>query len=249
MIRRAIDKTGRPMVLSLSPGQTSITQAGHVKQHANMWRMTDDFWDRWGDIAELLDVTGQWAPHIGTGHWPDADMLPLGRISVTGHAGGNADRLPRITNDEMNTVMTLHTIVRSPLMFGGHLPRSDEYSLSLITNEEALYITKKSENNRQLYHTGDTVAWAADDSESGDVFLALFYPGSARPGHGQHGSVQPGEAVPRAFPVDLAGLGFTGKVKVRDLWKKQDIGEFSGEEFAPEIVFHGAGLYRLSPSQ
>jgi len=252
LIRKSIDKTGRPMVLSLSPGKTPIDKAAHVKQYANMWRMIDDLWDRWGDIAELLDVTGQWESHIGPGHWPDADMLPFGVINITGHNGRAPSRLPQLSNDEIYSEMTLHTIVRSPLMFGGDLPETherDKFSLSLITNEETLYITKKSENNRQLYNTRDTVAWIADDSENDDKFLALFYCGSARPGQGQLGSVEPGVVESRVFSVDLAEMGFTGKVKVRDLWQKRDIGEFSGSEFAPEIAFHGAGLYRLSPVQ
>ncbi|HWL14930.1 MAG TPA: Melibiase subfamily, partial [Opitutus sp.] len=48
--------------------------------------------------------------------------------------------------------------------------------------------------------------------------------------------------------VRLADLGFSGPVRVRDLWTHRDVGEISGE-FAPEIAFHGAGLFRLSPAR
>lgn len=49
-IRKAIDKTGRPIVLSLSPGATPISAGEHVMAHANLWRITDDFWNRWGAL-------------------------------------------------------------------------------------------------------------------------------------------------------------------------------------------------------
>jgi uncharacterized repeat protein (TIGR02543 family) len=253
MIRQAIDKTGRPIVLSLSPGQTPIANAAHVKEHANMWRMTDDVWDRWGDIVHLLDTAKPWYPqYVGSGFWPDADMMPFGKINITSHAGGNVNRFPRISEDEQYTLRSLFAIMRSPLMFGGNMPENNEFTINLITNEEVLYITKRSENNREVYENSDRsiLAWAADDSMSGDKFLALFFCGDIRPGHAQLG---PGY-TPRTeeIPFDLSLLGFTAaKVKIRDLWKKEDIGEFviAEQQFKPVLQFHGVGLYRLSPSQ
>jgi hypothetical protein len=252
MVREAIKNTGRVIVLSVSPGSTPIANAAHVKEHANMWRMTDDVWDRWGDIVHLLDTAKPWYPdHVGPGFWADADMMPFGKISKTGHAGGAADRFPRISEDEQYTLMTLFAIMRSPLMFGGNMPENNEFTTNLITNEEVLYITKRSKNNREVYANSDRsiLAWAAEDSMSGDKFLALFFCGDIRPGHAQLGNGY----TPRTeeIPFDLSLLGFTAaKVKIRDLWQKEDIGEFViTEQFKPELQFHGAGLYRLSPSQ
>ena len=76
-IRKAIDKTGRPMVLSLSPGATDIKAAAHVGAHANLWRISDDFWDRWLSLKDQFGRLAQWNPHRIPGAWPDADMLPL----------------------------------------------------------------------------------------------------------------------------------------------------------------------------
>jgi len=39
MIRKAIDQSGRPMVFSTSPGATPLEKAGHLMNHANMWRI------------------------------------------------------------------------------------------------------------------------------------------------------------------------------------------------------------------
>src|SRR5574344_694459 len=45
MIAHAIEHCGRAMVLSLSPGPAVIEKAYHLETYANLWRITDDFWD------------------------------------------------------------------------------------------------------------------------------------------------------------------------------------------------------------
>lgn len=98
MIRHAIDQTGRPMVLSISPGETPLDKVNHVREHANMWRTVDDFWDNWPHLNYQFDVCAKWAPYIAPGTWPDSDMLPLGRISIRGERG--EERWTRFTPDE-----------------------------------------------------------------------------------------------------------------------------------------------------
>ena len=172
MIRKAIDQCGRPIVLSLSPGETPLNAMEHVKTHANMWRTVDDFWDNWPHLNYQFDVCAKWAPYIAEGTWPDADMLPLGRISIRGERG--EERWSRFSKDEQYTLMTLWTIFRSPLMFGGHLPMNDEFTNSLLTNEEVLRMHRTSANNRQFSRDGDRVIWTADDPATGDKYVALF---------------------------------------------------------------------------
>src|SRR5665811_1434224 len=96
LIRNAIDQTGRKIVLSTSPGETPVVAAEHVSDHANMWRMVNDVWDEWHHIKHLIGVSQDWYPYIGSGTWPDCDMIPLGRISVRGERG--ADRMSRLTH-------------------------------------------------------------------------------------------------------------------------------------------------------
>ncbi|MBN1466139.1 NPCBM/NEW2 domain-containing protein [candidate division KSB1 bacterium] len=172
MIRQAIDQTGRPIVLSTSPGETPIEHAEHIKTHANMWRIIGDFWDNWPQLKNEFEVCHRWAPHIGDGHFPDADMLPLGRIGIRAERGD--DRMSGFTRDEHYTLMTLFAIFRSPLMFGGDLPSTDDFTLSLLINREVLAVNQKSSNNRQLFRKDDLIAWTADDPETGDIYLALF---------------------------------------------------------------------------
>ena len=149
MIRKAIDGCGRPIVLSTSPGETPIEYAGHISTHANMWRIIDDFWDNWSQLNEHFSLFAKWIPYMAPGHWPDGDMLPLGRIGIRAERGDN--RMSLLTKDEQYTLMTLFFICRSPLMFGGNLPDNDDFTLNLISNKETIDVMKKSKNNKLLF--------------------------------------------------------------------------------------------------
>jgi hypothetical protein len=166
-IRRAIDQTGRPIVLSLSPGETALDAHAHVQQHANMWRISDDFWDRWLSLHEQFARLANWNPYRETGAWPDADMLPLGVIDLN-------SRHTRFTPDEQRTLMTLWSIARSPLMHGGDMTATDDATLALLTNDEVLAVNQHSVNNRPLFDHDELVAWVADVPNSSDKYLAVF---------------------------------------------------------------------------
>jgi len=227
MIRKAINRTGRRIVLSTSPGETPIAHAAHVQQHANMWRTVNDFWDRWDHLNEHFEVFERWNKWRMTGAWPDGDMLPLGHIGIRAERGD--PRMSRLTRDEQYTLMTLWTIFRSPLMFGGHLPDNDPFTLSLLTNKEVLAVLNHSTDNRPVFTDPAKAAWTADATGGKDKYLAVFNRTGQR----------------AAIPVTLSALGITGPCRIRNLWTGESAGTFSGT-FAPEINGHGAGLYRLS---
>jgi alpha-galactosidase len=229
LIRKAIDGCGWPIVLSTSPGATPLEAAEHVKTHANLWRISDDFWDRWVDIVEMFGRCKNWAPHVGPGHWPDADMLPLGRISIRGERGD--DRRTRFTKDEQITLMTMWSIFRSPLMFGGDLPSNDDFTLSLITNDEVLAVHQNSTGGHELSNSSGHIAWVADIPNSPDKYVALF---------------NTNDGGPESVQVTFAALGLPGPCTVRDLWAHKNLGAFS-DQFAATIPSHGAGLYKISP--
>jgi len=222
-IRNAIDRAGRPMVLSLSPGETPLSAGAHVSEHANMWRVSDDFWDNWPALVEQFERLRKWTEFRGPGHFPDADMLPLGRIEM-------GRRTTRFTQDEQYTLMTLWSIARSPLIFGGDMTKMDDFTLSLLTNAEVIAVDQESSGNRQLFRGEGVVAWVADVPRSRDKYLAVFNISS--------------DSLKRS--IKLAELGFDSRCRVRDLWRRKELGEFKGE-FAPEVNSHGAGLYRVRP--
>ena len=227
LVRNAIDHCGRPIVLSLSPGQTPVAEASHVTSHANMWRMVEDVWDKWEDVVHLLDVAQGWYPYIAPGTWPDCDMIPLGRISVRGEVG--VDRMTRLTRDEQYSLMTLFTIFRSPLMFGGDMPSNDDFTLSLLTNEEVLKMHREAADVRQLFQDESSVAITSRHPKTGEVYLALF---------------NKGDDKDREVGVSLADLGLDGTCEAVDLWTGESLGEVSGK-FAQTLRPHASGLYRL----
>ncbi len=227
LIRNAIDQCGRPIVLSLSPGETPADEATHVKDHANMWRMVDDVWDVWKDVTHLMDVAQKWYPHIQSGTWPDCDMIPLGRISVRGERG--QDRMTRLTRDEQYSLMTLFTISRSPLMFGGDLPSNDAFTLSLLTNDEVLRMHRESTNVSQLFQDKTKVAITSRHATTKEVYLAIF-------NIADEGVIN--------ISVNLKDLGLNGEVEVINLWTGQNLGKVSNN-FSQTLKPHASGLYKF----
>jgi alpha-galactosidase len=173
MIRKAIDGCGHQIVLSLSPGPTPMEDAEHVSAHANMWRIIGDFWDNWTQLEDHFSLFEKWIPSMRPGHWPDGDMLPLGRIGIRAEQGD--PRMANLTKDEQITLMSLFLICRSPLMFGGNLPDNDQFTLDLITNDEALAVLQRGRDNKLLYDDGERIAWTADEAGTSDKYVALFY--------------------------------------------------------------------------
>ncbi|MGD0341824.1 MAG: glycoside hydrolase family 27 protein [Bacteroidales bacterium] len=228
MIRKAIDRTGRKMVLSTSPGPTPVEQAEHIKRNANMWRTVDDLWDNWKSLKHEFDVCNLWSSKGGPGYYPDLDMLPLGKIGIRAERGN--PRSTGFTKDEQFTLMTLFAIFRSPLMFGGNLPDNDEFTLSLITNRAVLEINQRSINNKQLFRDGDLIAWTADDPETGDKYLAFFNASDSE------SSVE--------MSVKFEQMGLSGTHSVKDLWTGKKPGEYT-DVFSVPVNRHGAGLYRI----
>ena len=226
-IRKAIDRTGRPMVLSTSPGETPVPEGSHVSQHANMWRISDDFWDKWPLLFDQFARLNKWSPFIGPGHWPDADMLPIGVL-------GMGKWKSNFTRDEQRTMMTLWSMARSPLIMGGDLTKLDDFTLSLLTNDDVLAVNQHSSGNKQLFNHDGLVAWIADVPGLKDKYVALF---NTRDKNTNSRSAK--------VTAKISELGFTGDVSVRDLWAQKDFGKVS-VEIAMEIPAHGAALYRVS---
>jgi len=129
--RKAIDACGRPIVLSTSLN-APVKSAGHISKYANMWRISADFWDNWKQLYEMFDHTDNWTPYRAPGTWPDCDMLLIGRLSRRGPVGD--ERETNFTEDEQRTHVTLWSIAKSPLMFGGDLRVFSPFTLSLISN-------------------------------------------------------------------------------------------------------------------
>ncbi|WP_258066506.1 glycoside hydrolase family 27 protein [Rathayibacter sp. AY2B7] len=224
-LSRAIDATGRPMVLSLSPGkQLSLENLELLRSTAQMWRISDDFWDDWAHLHEQFQRAARWAPHQRPGAWADADMLPLGRIGVRAHVG--EDRLSRFTPAEQRTLVTLWCLLRSPLMMGGHLPDTPADTLALLTNGDVLALLG-SDGSREIVRDGDLVVWSAWRGD--EQWRGVFWLGSSA----------------RSYSAHLADLGCSGAASAVDVWSGAEL-PIVGGAVELELEPHGCRLLRLA---
>jgi hypothetical protein len=234
-LRSALDRCGRSIILSLSPGQTPLDKADHVARHANMWRIYGDMWDYWGDVNANFDLLDNWSQSVRPGQWPDADMLPLGRIAVKGYTigtweGREGPRYTHLTPDEQVTLMTLWSIAPSPLMLGMNLPDNDEWTTSLLTNPEVLAVNQDPLGRPGQRHEGLGLP--------NEVWVKELQDGSHAVGIFNRNYNQ------ESINMLWQDLGFGAEVKVRDLWQRQDLGLQS--EYSAVIPAHGAVLLKVS---
>ena len=226
-IRKAMDRCGRPMVLSLSPGPAQVENAAHLMKHANMWRMTGDFWDRWDKLKAMFEHCEMWNPYRAPGRWPDCDMLPLGKIAKTCRVLGDRDRYTNFTPDEQRTMLTLWCVFRSPLMLGGELRENRPEDLALLQNRALLALNQESTENRPLLRTDKEAVWACKDAESHDV-AALFNLSD----------------VPRTVALDPVKSGLAAQNTATDLWTNESVA-VTPWSISAVLPPHGCRLLRL----
>ena len=170
LISESCRNCGRDMVLSLSPGPAPLEQAEHLKRYANMWRITDDFWDDWRLLKAMFERAEKWCIHAAPGHWPDADMLPVGALRQCDGPGN----WTRFTQAEQRTMMTLWCMMRSPLMIGGEMTKNDDFTLDLLTKQEILGILRTTWCAHPLRTTEDESVWIAPRRDGKGLYIDLF---------------------------------------------------------------------------
>ena len=223
LISKAIRNCGRDMVLSLSPGPAPLARAEHLKENANMWRITDDFWDKWELLLDMFKRAEEWCTHAGPGHWPDADMLPVGALRQC----NSPDERTRFTEDEQITMMTLWCMMRSPLICGAHLPKNDDFTLSILTNKDVLDIQLFSHCAHQLYRTTEEIAWIAPRKDGNGAYIALF-------------NISDQE---KEISIDLHTCELEKYTTATELWSK-DVVQISPDAVVKDTVnAHGAKVY------
>lgn len=224
----ALKKAGRPIVLSLSPGETPVNCAPHLKEFANMWRISGDFWDRWDALDHSFTLFAAWLPDAGPGHWPDGDMIPLGHICLR-NCDVRPDRWTRFTPDEQVTLMTLLAIAPSPLMLGMNLPDNDDFTTALLTNPEVLAVNQDSLAAPARRMFGPPVpaeTWMKRLSDNAFA-VALFN--------------RSDKTVQVRFP--WSHLGFHHAPALRDLWVRRDLPR--SDTFDAALPPHASLLLRL----
>lgn len=230
-VRKAIELCGRKIVFSTSPGSTPTTARYHILTNADMFRVSADFWDNWDRLKEQFSLANQWAVHAVNfpGHWPDLDMIPFGKIATrSGDDGG--ERFTRFTHDEQYTLMSLWCIAKSPLIIGNDLTQNDAFTDAVLSNEEVIEVNQQGINQRQVTNKNGHVIWESSSLNKISKYAALFNQNDAD----------------QMVLLKFEQIGLKGKCSVRDLWAKKELGVFD-EEFSPQILHHGAGMYKITP--
>jgi len=247
-IAKAIRKTGRPIVLSLSPGPTSLDNAAYVAEHAQMWRIADDHWDVWtaehkpgvGEfpfgIRDAFDRLAKWVPYVGPGSWPDEDMLPFGWLGP--HPGWGDARQSRETPDEEKTEYTLWAVARSPLILGANMIKLDSYTRSLITNQTLLFIDQNSTFSRPV-----DAASLSPGFENARVWRATINAPGAR-GYAEYFAFFNLDSKPVTLRATWKELGLdNGKHAAEDAWT-MDSGK-PAKEVSVTLPPHGSTVVEV----
>ena len=247
-IAAAIGKTGRPIVLSLSPGPTQLEHAAEVAEYAQMWRITNDHWDGWKlpskpewdefpfGLSGEFDRIAKWQPYVKPGNWPDADMLPWGWLGP--HPGWGEPRQSRLTHDEEQTEMTLWAISRSPLILGANLTRLDDFTRSLINNQSVLFMNQNVTYSHPVDVAGQGAGfanarvWRATINEPGARNYAEFF-----------GFFNLGD-TPVTLKASWKQLGLEGgKHLAQNMWSEGGFKE--SKEVSVTLPAHGSTLYEV----
>lgn len=226
LLSEALHACGRDMVLSLSPGPALPEKAELYKQVSNMWRITDDFWDKWELLYNMFERAEKWCIHSGAGHWPDCDMLPIGAI----RQNVSADSVTAFTPDEQKTMMTLWCMVRSPLMIGGEMTKFDDFTMSLLTNRELLELLNRSHSAHPMFRKTlggvEQAAWFASHNDGKSYYIALFDLGESE-------------------CEITAELPFGGKFTALDVWSGEALGSVT-DSVSARVAPHAAALIKLT---
>lgn len=237
MIHRAIVKSGRPMVLSLSPGPAPLEKASELAANAQLWRISNDVWDVWNvpesqpfprGVKNQFAVIASWAKCVNPGSWPDADMLPLGILGPV--PGWGSPRKTRLTEDEQRTLITLWAIARSPLFIGANLTELDDETVALLTNKDIIAMNQHGHGQHVAGNKdGDLMIWTSK-GDSGSTYVAIF------------------NMTDDAFKISepLAEYGFIAKsYAAREVWNDDALGRITA--FNGTIGRHGVMLLELRP--
>ena len=227
LMGEALKAQKRDIVYSLCQYGMGYVSTWGESLGGHCWRTTGDITDTWGSMNGIIHQQMDSWPYARPGAWNDPDMLVVGRLGW-GHL-----RPTRLTHNEQYTHMSLWAICCSPLLIGCDLTQMDDFTRSLLTNDEVIE-TSQDELGAQAACVAKgprAEVWAKPMSD-GSLVFALF---------NTYG-------ITTQISIDFNSLGLEGRWRVRDLWSQKDLGTFS-DHYSAEVFAHATQLVRLFPEQ
>jgi alpha-galactosidase len=226
---RALRASGRDMVYSYS-NSFPFEWIGQDLDLLNSWRTTGDIRDAWGSLVGIWAQQEKWRPYGGPAHWNDPDMLVVGPVDV---GSGRNIRPSRLTPNEQYTHISLWCLLSAPLLIGCPLEKADDFTISLLANDEVLAIDQDE--------LGSPAAQLVVDGRK-QIYVKQLADGSRAIGFFNLAQ------EPQEISVTWSQLGLAGPQRVRDLWRQKDIG-VEKEKFSVPVPRHGVMLVRVWPAK
>ncbi len=228
LMHESLAQQPRDIIYSLCQyGMGNVWEWG-AEVGGNSWRTTNDISDNWGSMSGIGFGQAGHEQFAGPGHFNDPDMLVVGKVGW-----GPQLHDTRLSPNEQYTHISLWCLLASPLLIGCDMTQLDEFTLSLLTNDEVLEINQDSLGRQAARIAKNEMleVWAKD-LEDGSKAVGLFNRGSAE----------------ESITVNWADLGLSGEQTVRDLWSQQDIGNYTGQ-FQTKVGRHGVVLVKIVPKK
>jgi alpha-galactosidase len=219
----ALENTGRDFVLSLS-NSAPFAGAADWARLSNCWRTTNDIRDQWASVVKNGFSQDKWNSFCGPGHYNDPDMLVVGMVGW-----GPKLRHTRLTPDEQYSHITLWCLLSAPLLLGCDMTKLDDFTLSLLTNDEVLAVDQDvlAKQASQISNENDLQVWAKPLAD-GTWAVGLFNLSD--------------EETP--VSVNFDSLKLSGSQKVRDLWRQKNLPDATGQ-FAATVASHGVVMVKI----
>ncbi len=226
LMGEALGAQGRDIVYSLCQYGERNVWAWGASVRGNTWRTTDDIVDTWESVRKIGFAQSAHAPFAAPGHWNDPDMLVVGRLGW-----GDPLRSTRLTPDEQYSHISLWSLLAAPLLLGNDVASLNEFTLSLLTNDEVIAINQDPLGRaaRRVLEQDEWQVWVKD-LRDGAKAVGVFNLGSGF----------------REMKLEGASLGIAPHFKVRDAWRQRDMGRFA--RVPPvRLPAHGAMLLVVRP--
>ncbi|HZK96987.1 MAG TPA: glycoside hydrolase family 27 protein [Prolixibacteraceae bacterium] len=224
-VKKAIIKTGKRVVLSLSPGDNSMTDLAGAYNEADMVRVTPDIWDNQKGIDQCFTSWRRWSEVTGRKFWADMDMIPFGHLGLSdpnpnylepvkgeGFETGR-ERMSAFSKDQKYTFISLRALSASPLMMGGTLNSSDDFSFELITNKDMLACDQNGVIGKLVYEKDSVEIWKTPKSDN--------------PNEGWLGVFNRGKKA-RQLKLSLADFREQSPISLFNVWENKDLGKLTG---------------------
>ncbi len=230
VMRTALDKVPRDIMYSLCQyGWGKVWEWGaEPSVGGNSWRTTGDIQDNWRSLSSIGFSQFGHEKFAGPGHFNDPDMMIVGKVDI---GSGRALHPTRLTPNEQYVHVSLWCLLTGPLLIGCDMTAMDDFTLSLLSNDEVLAVSQDPLGRQagRVVKDQNLEIWAKD-MEDGSKAVGLFNRNNTETN----------------VVAKWSDLGLAGEQTVRDLWRQQDLGKFTGE-FHTVVPHHGVVLVQVTP--